>query len=175
MVHLRCGLRDTPTLLSNMMLPFGNLITYLKLPDWIQDWDNIPEENDDDADDVKAFKRFLAGDDEYRNLRTYIVPHIVDGPLAVRLIKPPPVQVLIDGPRHPAKWTKHSKRVDPRTGKSNAALMEVDVDLLTNKRIRQIISIVRPHLASITIDLALVIAAPKESEVEEVSLNVCLI
>lgn len=41
---------------SNMMLPFGNLTVYFKLPDWFDDWDTVPEEKEDDPPDVKALK-----------------------------------------------------------------------------------------------------------------------
>jgi len=51
-----CGLRDTPTLIANMMMPHGNMTTYLKLPDWVDDWNNIPEEKEDDPIEVKALK-----------------------------------------------------------------------------------------------------------------------
>jgi len=39
-----------------MMFPFGNMTAYFKLPDWFDDWDNIPEEKEDDPPDVKALK-----------------------------------------------------------------------------------------------------------------------
>ena len=53
-------------MIGNLMLPSGNLVTYLQLPDWFDDWDNIPEETEDDPPDVKAFKRFFKGDEEYQ-------------------------------------------------------------------------------------------------------------
>ena len=53
-------------MIGNLMLPSGNLVTYLQLPDWFDDWDNIPEETEDDPPDVKAFKRFFKGDVEYQ-------------------------------------------------------------------------------------------------------------
>eukprot|EP00956_Cyclotella_meneghiniana_P004494 scaffold5541_cov43-Cyclotella_meneghiniana.AAC.7 len=53
---IECGLTKAPTLVCNLMLPFGNMTVYLKLPKWFDDWDNIPEEKDDDTSDIKAFK-----------------------------------------------------------------------------------------------------------------------
>mmetsp|Transcript_20625 Transcript_20625/g.44801 ORF Transcript_20625/g.44801 Transcript_20625/m.44801 type:complete len:644 (+) Transcript_20625:229-2160(+) len=164
-----CGLRDTPTLVSNMMMPFGNMTAYFKLPDWVDDFDNIPEEKDDDPSEVKALKRFLMGDDEYRNSRAKLIPYVVDGPLAIRLIKPKPVEVRIDGPRHPATWEKKPKSVDPSTGKIRHPLLEVDIDLISANAVRKIINLIRPHLHSITIDLAFIISQPKGSEIEEPS------
>ena len=114
-------------------------------------------------------QRFLMGDNEYRNLRAKIVPFVVDGPLAIRLIKPPPMEIDIDGPRHPAKWTNVPKSIDPVMGKTTHALLEVDIDLLSVKAIRRVINIVRPHLQSITIDLAVIVSKPQHSEIEEPS------
>jgi len=51
-----CGLREVPTFIGNMLLPFGNITVYFRLPEWFDDWNNIPEENDDDSPDVKAMK-----------------------------------------------------------------------------------------------------------------------
>ena len=61
------------------MLPSGNLVTYLQLPDWFDDWDNIPKETEDDPPDVKAFKRFFTGDVEYqrKSLILYCIVSIV--------------------------------------------------------------------------------------------------
>ena len=163
----RCGLRDTPTLVCNLMMPFGNMTAYFKLPDWFDDWSNIPEEKEDDPEDVKALKRFFLGDDEYRKARAKVVPFVVDGPLAIRLIKPAPMEVHIDGPRHPNTWTTVPKRVDPATGEVQHAIMELDVDLFSSKAIRKIINIIRPHLQSITIDVAIIISKPHPEDADE--------
>lgn len=92
---------------------------------------------------------------------------MVTGPLAIRMIKPPPIEVDVHGPRHPATWHSESSSVDATTGKTNRAILECDIDLLSEKAIRRVINIVRPHLRSITIDCALVVSAPQWSDVEE--------
>lgn len=114
-------------------------------------------------------QRFLLGDNEYRKARAYLIPYIVNGPLAIRLIRPPPIEVHIHGPRHPSEWKNVPKSVDPATGKKHCPLLEVDIDLISNKEIRRCINIIRPHLPSITVDLAFIISKPKDSEVEEPS------
>ncbi|KAL7541820.1 hypothetical protein ACHAXR_012554 [Thalassiosira sp. AJA248-18] len=163
----QCGLRDTPTFIVNLMMPFGNMTAYFKLPDWMDDWNNIPEEKGDDPPDIKALKRFLMGDDEYRNARCKVIPHIVDGPLAIRLIRPKPAEHNMDGPRHPLTWSKIQKSIDSDTGRTHAALLECNVDLFSEKTIRKVINIVRPHLQSITIDVAIIISRPDDSDIEE--------
>lgn len=168
---IQSGLRDVPTFIANMMFPFGNMTAYFKLPDWFDDWDNIPEEKEDDPPDVKALKRFLSGDEDYRNARCKIIPHVVDGPLAIRLIKPRPMEVNIDGPRHPATWHQVPKIADPLTNETtSAAVLECDIDVgMSNKQMRKIINVIRPHIESVTIDVALIVGTPKDSEVEEPS------
>ena len=47
--------------------------------------------------------------------------------------------------------------------------MECDVDLVSHRAVRKILSIVRPHLKSITIDVALIVSKPLDSEFEEPS------
>ena len=163
------GLRNAPTLLFNMMMPFGNMNAYFQLPSWVDSLDNIPPEKEDDPNDVKALKRFLLGDNDYRNARAKVIPYVVDGPLAIRVIKPKPLEVDLWGPRHPSKWEDVPKSVDPKTGKVNHVVLECDIDLLANKTIRKIINIVRPHIGSIVADLALIVSAPKHSEIEEPS------
>ncbi|KAL3796014.1 hypothetical protein HJC23_013071 [Cyclotella cryptica] len=164
-----CGLRDTPTLVGNIMLPFGNMTVYLKLPSWFDDWNNIPEETDNDEPEVLALKRFLSGDNEYRNKHAKIVPFVVDGPMAIRLIKPKPQAFTLTGIRHPVTWHDVPKSIDPKTGRVSSALLEFDVDLVSNKGIRKVTSMVRPHLSKITMDIALILSKPHESEADEPS------
>ena len=91
------------------------------------------------------------------------------GPLAIRLIKPPPIEVNIHGHRHPVKYHEAPQSIDPTTGKIKHRLIECDIDLLSEKTVRKIINIIRPHLASITIDCAFIISKPEGSDIEEPS------
>ena len=120
---------------------------------------------------ARGAQRFLAGDDEYRNARMRVVPHIVDGPLVIRLLPIQSPEVLIHGAGHPVTWRKVSGwAADAARPNCNAApLLECDIDLLTGAKIRKMISLVRPHFSKVTIDLALTIFTPRGAEVEEVS------
>ena len=93
----------------------------------------------------------------------------MNGPLAIRLIKPPPIEVNIHGYRHPVTYHKAPRSIDPVTGKIKHRLIECDVDLLSEKTVRKITGIVRPHLPGITIDCAFIISKPKDSDIEEPS------
>ena len=114
-------------------------------------------------------QRFLKGNDEYRNKHTKLVPYIVDGPMAIRMIKPKPQEFSIHGVRHPVTWHQVRKKTDSKTGSVSSALLECDIDVVSNPTIRKIVSMVRPHMSKITIDLALIVSKPKGSEVEEPS------
>ena len=151
-----------------MMMPRGNLAAYLQMPDWFDDWDNIPEEKDDDPPDVKAFKRFFTGDEDYQRRRAKIIPMVVKAPYVVKIIAPDPSEMTMHTGRHPMSIKKVNKVVDPATGKTTAAaVMEFGVDFYTSAAIGRIINIVMPHWGSITVDLAIVIAPPWGAEGEE--------
>ena len=150
-----------------MMMPRGNLTSYLQLPDWFDDWDNIPEEKEDDPPDVKAFKRFFSGDEDYQRKRAKIIPMVVKAPYVVKMISPDPSEMTMHSDRHPMSIKKINKVVDPKTGETTAAaVMECGVDFYTSAAIGRLINIVMPHLGSITIDLAFVIAPPWGAEGE---------
>jgi hypothetical protein len=87
--------------------------------------------------------------------------------MAIRLIRPKPQEFNIHGIRHPVTWHQVSKSIDPQTRKESAAILECDIDLVSNPTIRKVVSMVRPHLSKITIDLALIVSKPKGSEVDE--------
>ena len=166
------GLRDMPTFIANLMLPFGNITAYFALPDWVDSLSNIPEEEVDDPADVKALKRFLMGNNEYRNARLKVIPCLVDGPLAIRLIKPEPMEVCVHNDKHPAIWTDVDMSIDSFTNKTSQMVVEVDIDFISNRSYRKLFSLVRPHMPSLTIDVAFVASKPKNSTIEEPS--VCL-
>ena len=140
------------------------------MPDWFDDWDNIPEEREDDPPDVKAFKRFFTGDLEYQQLRLKVLPMVVKAPYLVKMIAPDPTLNAIHQPMSPVTIKKVNKVVDPATGKTTAAaVMEVGVDFHTSRAIGRLINIVMPHLGSITLDIAFVVAAPWGKEGTEPS------
>jgi len=107
------------------------------------------------------------GDDDYRNARAKLIPYVVHGPLAIRLIKPPPMEIMLHGLRHPVTWTNVPK--EDAMGRTKCALIECSIDLISDRDVRRVINIVKPHLPGITIDLAFIISKPRDSEIEEPS------
>jgi hypothetical protein len=52
---LEQGLRDYPTFTLNILSQWGNILIYFTLPNWVCNFEDIQEE-DNDPDDVKALK-----------------------------------------------------------------------------------------------------------------------
>ena len=88
------GLRSVPTLIINVMTLWGHILVYFEFPAWFEDWNSIVEE-DSDADDAKAVKRFLKGDDEYRNQRLKAVPCLVEAPVPVKMLAPQKKEIMV--------------------------------------------------------------------------------
>ncbi len=160
------GLRDVPTFIVNLMLPGANLVVYFQMPSWIKKFEDIVEE-DGDAEDTKAFKRFLRGTDQYRNKRWKILPCLVDGPYIIKVMAPAEKEVTIAGGRVGATWHKYDESVDHQSGKKRAALLEVDCDLISNPGVRKICNIVLGQVKNVRIDCAMIVEKPYLSEVKE--------
>jgi hypothetical protein len=118
---------------------------------------------------VSYQQRFVIGDEDYRNARLKLIPYVVDGPLAIRLLKPKPIEVTIHGKRHPTIWTDVPQTIDPITRKTSRSIMECDLDFVSDRQIRRILNMARPHIRRITIDVAFIISKPMHSEIEEPS------
>lgn len=179
----KSGLRKTPTFIGNLMMPFGNMTVYFKvsgnwrrnidiknsyayvykMPKWVKDWSNLPDETEDDSPDVRALKRWLRADDEYRRSRLKVIPYIVDGPIAIRLIKPKAAELTVHGEKTPVKFAMVPGN------QNDAPLMECDIDLVSNATIRKLANMIRHHLKSIVIDVAFIISKPSGSAEEEPS------
>ena len=148
------------------MLPGANLVVYFQMPNWIKRFEDI-KEDDHDSEDTKALKRFLLGDNEYKNRRWKILPCLVDGPFIIRSMAPPQKEVTIAGGRVGATWHEYNESVDEKTGKRRAALLEVDCDLVSNPGVRKICSIVVGQIEKVKIDAAMIVEKPYLSEEEE--------
>jgi hypothetical protein len=113
-------------------------------------------------------QRFLLGDADYRNARMKLIPCFVDGPRAIKLLRPKPIEVIVNNDvMHPATWFDVPPARDPITKKTEHAILELDMNFVSSRGIRRILSIARPHLQSITIDIAFIISKPQDSQDEE--------
>lgn len=148
------GLRKTPTFIINMMTQWGSILIYMELPDWVVDRSTCLVEQTGDADNVKALKRFLAGDDDYRRNRLKIIPELVEAPYPIRLLcsKDAELQIHSDG------WleTTYYSHCD------GCPTWEVNVDCMGNSAIRGMALLIKRYLVGIKADFALVISHPDE-------------
>jgi hypothetical protein len=159
------GLRNVPTLIVNTVTQWGHILVYFEMPAWVQDWNNIVED-ECDADDVKALKRFLNGDSEYRNERLKVIPSIVEGPLAVKILAPPRKEVRLDCASLPVTWQQY----DPETtskGQKLCPALEVTLDCVSARPMRTMAGIIKRNMKYLSIDIAVVIGQPKDKEEDE--------
>lgn len=161
------GLRDVPTFVANLMLPWGNLVLYFEMPSWVQRFSDIKVEKDD-SEDIKALKLFLLGDETYRNPRWKLLPCLVDGPFIIKAMAPPKTEITVAGNRIPLTWHQYDQSVD-KTGKTRAALLEADCDLISDSAVRKITNIVRGQVKKVKIDCAMIIDKPYLSTDDEPS------
>jgi hypothetical protein len=89
------------------MFSWGNLIIYFEMPAWLTDFTDSLVEKPDDEPEVKALKRFLKRNDEYRNERLKCIPSLVAGPLAIKILAPPKREVALHGTVIPLSWKFH--------------------------------------------------------------------
>ena len=111
-------------------------------------------------------QRFLNADDAYRNKRLKMIPQLVEGPLAVRLMAPPRKEITVSCDILPLIWRTYEASVDPSGRKLHPAL-EVELDCVSSRAIRGMASILKRNLSSICIDIACVISPPDGEEADE--------
>lgn len=159
------GLRDRPTFIINALTPWGNICMYFEMPSWITSWDHF-EEKEDDPEDVIALKRFLNGDDEYRNGRFKCLPVLVDGPGPIKYIAPPKVAVTVVTPNLPSSWRFHPPKVDENGKTVLHPCLELECKMCSRAH-KSVAAVVKRYLVWIVGDCALLIEKPwgqKEDE-----------
>jgi hypothetical protein len=165
------GLRNVPTLVVNTLTQWGHILVYFEMPVWVQDWNNIVED-ESDPDDVKALKRFLNGDSKYRNERLKVIPSVVEGPLAVKVLAPPKKEMLLNCALLPVSWQQYNPETSE--GRKLCAALEVTLDCMSNRAMRGMAGIVKRNLKHLSIDMACVIGKPAGQEEDEDESEACL-
>jgi hypothetical protein len=166
------GLRDVPTLVVNTLTQWGHILVYFEMPEWVQDWNSI-DEDECDPDDVKALKRFLNGDSIYRNERLKVIPSLAEGPLAVKVMAPPKKETLLNCSLLPVTWQQY----DPETtdeGQKLCSAIEVTLDCVSARPMRAMAGIVKRNLQYLSVDMATVIGKPAGQADNESELEACL-
>jgi hypothetical protein len=166
------GLRDVPTLVVNTLTQWGHILVYFEMPEWVEDWNSIVED-ESDPDDVKALKRFLNGDSDYKNERLKVIPSLAEGPLAVKVLAPPKKETLLNCSLLPVSWQQY----DPETtskGRKMCSAIEVTLDCVSARPMRAMAGIVKRNLQYLSVDMATVIGKPAGQADNEGELEACL-
>ena len=143
----------------NLMTQWGTVLIYFQLPDWVKDFGDSLNETAEDSEPVKALKRFLsAKDDEYRKRRIFLTPDIAEAAYAIKMVAPKGKEMALqkDG------LTENTYNFYENDG-HGAPLLEVTLDLMGNKAIRGMASLVKRYLVGLSIDFAAIIKAPEGS------------
>lgn len=96
------------------------------------------------------------------------MPVITDANLAVRMVAPTRSEFKVSAGRAPVTWSQDDESTDSN-GKTRYAILELAVDCLSDKTIRNFVSFMRPYLETMTCEAAVIIDKPFGSEEEEPS------
>uniref|UniRef100_A0A7S1YWI4 Protein ENHANCED DISEASE RESISTANCE 2 C-terminal domain-containing protein n=1 Tax=Trieres chinensis TaxID=1514140 RepID=A0A7S1YWI4_TRICV len=165
----RCGLRDVPTMVINIVTPHCNFVVYLEMPIWASDLEAIEECKDgSDSKEMLALKRFLNGSDEYRNKRFKIYPDLVSGPVAARMIFHPPTREhTIWGTMLPISWSSGHEIPASEGQKKRYGYLEATVDVSGNEIARKVSKLMLSCMDSMCLDFALAIGTPDGQDEKE--------
>ena len=110
-------------------------------------------------------QRFVNGDDDYRNARLRIMPHIVEGPLPVRMLAPKGKELVVSRESLPVTWRKY--HAETKNGRRLHPCFETELDCMSDKTMRGMAGIVKRYLKSLAIDVAAIIMKPDDITEDE--------
>jgi hypothetical protein len=144
-------LGEKDTFLVNFLLPFGNFVAYFDVPPIKHFPDKLRG----------VWKKFLAGDQEYRDARLKLLPVVVEGPWIVKTAVGPGKSPALLGKVIPLQYFFR----DPT--KKSAGVYEVDVIITASTIAKGILSVVKGHTKTVTIAFAFIIEAAELEELPE--------
>ena len=117
-------------------------------------------------------QRFLNGDDAYRQARLKILPEVVEANYVVKSMAPKGNKTLHrEGLIETIYHTSSDGALEGGPSPNNASLLcpivEVTLDMVGNRAIRGMASLVKRYLVSISVDLAAIISKPDGQEEDE--------
>lgn len=155
-------LRDIPTLIFNIRMPFGNLVMYFEIPNRFLSlmnhfYDPLKSLSSNDLKNImagftkpedRAFCNFIIGDNEFRDSHLKIIPRVIEGNFLVRkLVHGKPV---IIGRKLPVGY--FYKAPDPSN--KLAEYLEIDLDTGSSSiHAQNIISICKRFMTGVTVDI----------------------
>lgn len=162
------NLRDKPTFLINFRLPWGVLVFYFEIPPKFVPFvrkkyefeydEELPDLNKMTPGDRTAC-RFLLADQSEKDELLKIVPIVIAGPWIVKSVVGGKPAIL--GNKLPVNYVYQKQEG------TKALYLEADLDIVASSAARGILSVVRSHTQSLTLDLGFVVQANHEDELPE--------
>lgn len=163
--HILGGnLRRVPTLVFSFRFPWGFLLLYFEIPSKLVQ--HVTDSDPVEALDTSSYSpaertlaAWLRGSTEYRNQRLKLIPYVAEGPWIVRnMVTGRPA---IIGTKLPVSYD-----VLPAT-ETQAAVLTVTLDIgNSSATARNIVSVCKRYMSSLTVDMGFVIQA-EEGELPE--------
>jgi hypothetical protein len=147
-------LAEEDTFLVNFLLPFGNFVSYFRIP---------PLEDFPNPQVAEVWTKFLQGDQQYRDARLKLLPLVVDGPWIVKAAVGNGTAPALLGKVIPLQYFFRESSPD---GKKKG-VYEVDVIITASSIAKGILSVVKGHTKALTIAFAFIIEAAKVEELPE--------
>jgi len=148
-------LAEEDTFMVNFLLPFGNFVSYFSVS------------NDMPENVAKVWKKFINGDQMYRDARFKLLPVVVEGPWIVKKAVGPGTAPALLSQSIPLQYY-FTHPADKKKG-----IYEVDVIITASKIAKGILSVVKSHTKRLTIGMAFIIEAATEDELPETVLASC--
>ncbi|KAL7566135.1 hypothetical protein ACA910_003904 [Epithemia clementina (nom. ined.)] len=152
-------LGNEDTFLVNFLLPFGNFVCYFSIPPL----NRFPPKLQ------TVWKKFLQGDQEYRDARLKLLPVVAEGPWIVKAAVGPGKTPAVLGKVIPLQY--YFRHADPT--QKRAAVYEVDVIITASSIAKGILSVVKGHTKSVSLAFAFIIEAAEQEELPETVLCSC--
>jgi len=141
------------TFLVNFLLPFGNLVAYFK----------VPEEDEMKPSVRKVWRRFINGDQAFRDSQLKLLPVLQEGPWIVQKAVGPGHSPALLGKVVPCQYYFCT---DCSTSKSTS-IYEVDVHISCSRVANAILNVVRGHTKGLRIAFAFILEGKEEDELPE--------
>lgn len=135
----------------NFLLPFGNFAAYFTVPPIGE----IP------ANIADVWRKFVQGDQQYRDRTLKLLPIVIDGPWIVKKAVGPGNSPAVIGRDLPLQYYF----TEPTATKKG--VYEIDVLVTASRIARGILNVVKGHTKSLTIAFAFIIEASEEAQLPE--------
>lgn len=145
------NLEKEDTFVVNFLLPFANFVAYFTVPPI----EEMP------ANIANVWKKFVKGDQQYRDGKLKLLPVVVDGPWIVKKAVGPGTSPAMVGRDLPLQYYF----TEPTA--TEKGVYEVDVLVTASRIARGILNVVKGHTKSLTIAFAFIIEASEQAQLPE--------